>query len=133
MFFNLFDCIIQGVSLLDYFLYVGLFFIIALLFLFIDSLDLIVWTLFVIATITMSLETFTETCSYAVAFFCIASYLKRDLSFRVVIYFTTLVATVCLNIFNAQTPSDLINVLVAYVVVYALSELTYQEIIRRNK
>lgn len=132
MFFNLFDCIIKSAPLIDYILYVGLFLMISILFMFIDSLDLIVWVIYVIATLTMSMESFTETCSYAVVFFCLITYLKRDLYFRVIIYFTTLVSTVCLNIFNAQTPSDMINVLVAYAVVYSLAELTYQHIRREQ-
>ena len=82
MFFNLFDAIMESAPLIDYILYVGLFLMIATLFMFIDSLDLIVWVIYIISTLTMSMESFTETCSYAVVFFYTLRYFTSFFDMR---------------------------------------------------
>lgn len=133
MFFNLFDCIVKSNPLSSYVLYVGLFLVIALLLMFIESQELIVWIIYVVATLTLVLDNETSTMSYALIFFCLISYLKRDLYFRVLIYFTTLLSLVILNVFYAKLPSDLINVLIGYIIVYSVSELVYLEIKNRHR
>jgi len=133
MFFNLFDCIIQNVPVFDYLLYVGVFLVCSLFLIFLGGVNTVVWILFLVASIVLILDSIENQLSYALILFCFATYLKRDLHFRVLIYFVTLISCVFANVIVNKSPSDLINVLIGYIIMYGVSELVYLEIKNRHR
>lgn len=133
MFFNLFDCIMQEVPLFDYFLYVGIFLIYSLILIFSGSINTIVWILFSVATIILTWDSLANQLSYAICLFILTIYLKRDLYYKYLVYFITLISVVFANVIISKSPADLINVIIGYIVVYSVAELVYLEIRNRYR
>lgn len=133
MFFNLFSCIINNRPMYKYLLYVGLFLVIPIVLTFFHNKMLIIITIYLISTLTMTLDVSNTSISYAVSFMCFLTYLKRDVPFRVIVYFTTLISAVSVNVFTDGDSIHLVSVLISYICVYALSELVYKFIVEDIK
>lgn len=126
MFFNLFNCIIKSLSLVAYLITVGTFLLYILLLVFIQSNIVIIWVIYVIASITMISDNIINYLSYSIIFFILLIFLNRSLLLRLVIYFTTLIITVCSHVFiSSSNNADLASMLLGYSMTFALGELVY--------
>lgn len=133
MFFNLFDVIMGSKTIVDYTLYVIFFLVIAFVLIFISSNNIISIILIVTATFILISDSMTLNISYSSVFFILATYINRDIRLRIIVYFINITCLVCISTYADSDSANFINFLFAYIFIFSLSELTYQEIIRRNK
>lgn len=133
MFFNLFDVIMGSKTIIDYIFYVIFFLAIAFILIFVSSNNALSIVLVVTATFILISDSMTLNISYSSVFFILATYINRDIRLRVIVYFINITCLVCISVYISGDAANFINFLFAYIFIFTLSELAYQEIIRREK
>lgn len=125
MFFNLFDCINKSLGIYYYILNVVLFLLVIIYLMFTTSVFSLVLVIYIISMITMVFYSIENQVSYTVIFLVLTLWIYQNFYYKIVVYFSNLLCVVLVHVFSYKSPADLINHIVAYFVIYALSQLVY--------
>ena len=127
MFLNLMDCVFQSSSIGEYFIYVGILLIIAMLLLFVHSNWILAVVLAIVGILTLLDSILPNTISGGVFFFIFSIRIVNNRVYSSCIYFLTFMMVIAAHVKMAYSPADAINVLIAYSVIYLLDYLLYNK------
>lgn len=125
--FNLVDELNKDAGFGQIFFYSGTLIIIASILLFLENKWAVI-TVFYVSGFFMLIDYDTiGALSPAVLLFGYANHLSDNIYLKAITYVVVLVSTTAIYVFNSSTPEDLINILIAYSVLFAFNELVFKE------
>ena len=127
MFTNLFDCIRNNASALDFFLYVGVLFLALIGLMFVSSNWYIVVLFGVFGILTIIDIPEPNYISGGVIFFLFAKRIANNLILSVCIYFLTFIMVVGNHIYQGANPGEGTKVLIAYALIYFFDYLIFKD------
>lgn len=125
LFFNLFDCIKQNAPLIDFLFYIGTLLGIFLFLVLTTSKWPVIASLVLVGVLTMIDIPTPNYLSAGVIFIIFAMRVAENNIFSFTMYFSTVLIVVGTHVYNAVSPADAVNILVAYSVIYLFEYLFY--------
>lgn len=123
-FSNLFDCIVEQSPPIDYILYVVVVFVGTLFLAIVPNNSYLCFILALFGFIAIAMTPIV-TVSWGVVLILFSKRIAENILFSILIYIVTIIMVLALLIFNNMPTTDTMNILLAYVVIYLIDYLLY--------